>query len=332
MSPLSIIQGFGHIGMVHALGYPSPDRSHFESQSYYETGIPGNSLSDGWLNRYLHHTSGPGLIRGISIGSNIPQSVSGQVPVPVSSNFGQTSIGSDYLLDNAGQDAYEAKIRALNAQVPTPGNDGMYDTGSKIFQMIDNFSDRDLNNYVPANGANYPSTGLGNRIKHAAQMLKDESTFLGVEVVTIDQGGYDTHASQHNANNSATGSHANLLQDLSSSMLAFYNDMGTTRMQDIVFLVVSEFGRRAFQNDSSGTDHGTGSVAIMMTASSTGAIINSDGDWPTLANLYQGMDVPWATDYRDIYWEILSRHMGLDNTTIGNILPGHSYTPLGLIV
>jgi len=331
LSELIPIYQAGSLGLIHAVGYPNPDRSHFESQAYMETAVPGNSLMGGWLNRYLSETSGPGLIRGLSVGYNIPQSVTGSLAVPVSANFGTSDISVDYTLNSSEELAYEQKIRDLFAMAPSPGNMEVYGTGGKIFQMIDSFSDRNLNNYVPENGANYPSSSFGSRVKHAAQMLKDDSSFLGVEVITIDQGGFDTHANQLNpANPTATdGTHYGLLRDLSRSMRAFFGDMGT-RMNDVIFLVVSEFGRRAYQNLSNGTDHGTGGVALVMGHSVNGQVFNGGSNWPGLDNLYQG-DLNWATDFRDIYWEILSRHIGVDNATLNTIIPGHTYSPVGFL-
>lgn len=330
---LPIIQA-GHCSMIHAVGYPNPDRSHFESQAYFETAVPGNGLLSGWLNRYLANTAGPGFIRGISIGSNIPQSVTGSVPVPVSNNFGETSVETDRNLSNADQPNYLQKIDDLYSLTPSAGNAPIYDTGGKIFQMLSNFADRDLNNYVPENGAVYPSSRLGDRVMHAAQMLKDDN-FLGVEVVTIDQGGYDNHAGQIVNGNplDGEGQHARLLRELSESMAAFYTDMGPVRMNDVVFLVVSEFGRRAYENDSFGTDHGTGSVAMVMGPSVNGAIINGDANWPGLAtaDLYSEDDLDWVTDFRDIYADILVNHLGADASLLSSVIPGHTHTPVGFI-
>lgn len=330
LGPLHNVYNAGDLSFVHAVGYPSPDRSHFESQSFFETAVPGNALLDGWLNRYLSNTTGPGLIRGISIGYNIPQSVSGVIPVPVSGNFGNLNVDVDPDLNAAGDTAFRQMVSDAYDLTPSTGNDLVYNTGQKIFQMIDAFSTRNLNDYIPENGAQYPSTGLGNRVRHAAQMLKDDNSFLGVEVVTIDQGGYDTHSNQI-ASSRMAGNHANLLNDLASSMRAFYDDMGPTRMQDIIFLVVSEFGRRAYENDSSGTDHGTGSVSMIMGGGVNGQIINKDGDWPSLSGLYQGHDLNWATDFRDIYWEILDAHMGVPGSALQNIIPGHTFSSVGFM-
>jgi len=325
----------GDVSLIHAVGYPNPDRSHFESQAYYETAVPGNGLLNGWLNRYLSLTTGPGLIRGISIGSNIPQSVTGSVPVPVSDNFGRLDIGVDPYLEGPDADAYKLALRDLYQLPPTPGNQTIYDTGGKIFQMIENFSDRDWQapGFTPDNGAVYPNNSLGRKVMHAAQMLKDDTTFLGIEVVTIDQGGYDTHATQVNpANALATNQgQPRLLEELAQCMSAFYTDMGPTRMQDTLFLVLTEFGRRAYENDSLGTDHGTGALVMAMGPPLNGGYYNGDGDWPGLGSLYRGDDLMWVTDFRDIYWEILANHMGVDAPTLGNIIPGHAYSPVGFI-
>ena len=170
--------------------------------------------------------------------------------------------------------------------------------------MIDAFADRNLNNYIPENGAVYPNTTLGRQVSHAAQVLKDDVSFLGVELVTMDTGGYDTHANQLTAANPVNPNqgHASLLSNLALSMEAFNQDMGPTRMQDTMFLVVSEFG----------------------------SLINADADWPGLApGDLDGGNLDWATDFRDIYWEILSTHMGVDNTTLEMVIPGHTYSPVG---
>ncbi|MDJ0839822.1 MAG: DUF1501 domain-containing protein [Acidobacteriota bacterium] len=334
IQPLRGIIEAGDLTMVHAVGYPNPDGSHFESQAYLETGVPGVGLMDGWLNRFLQETTGPGLIRGISIGSNIPQSVTGSVPVPVSSNFGRAELEVDPDLGDTEADAYRQKLSEVLALPHPSSNDDVYNTGNRIFEMIDSFADRDRTNYVPDNGVTYPNSRLGDRVSHAAQMLKDDSSFLGVEVVTIDQGGYDNHSNQLNPaapTQEASSIHARLLRDMADCMRAFYDDMGPVRMQDTMFLVVSEFGRRAYQNDSNGTDHGVGSLVLAMGGTTTGNMVNEGANWPGLHNndlLYGNLD--WVTDFRDIYWEVLSGHMGVNNTTLNTILPGHIYTPVGL--
>lgn len=337
MSPLVPVFNAGNLAMIHAVGYPNPDRSHFESQAYFETAVPGNSLLSGWLNRYLANTAGPGLVRGISIGGNIPQAVTGVVPVPVSTNFGRLNVNVDRYMPSENQEPYRQVIRDLYALSATNGNAGVYDTGNTIFQMVDAFSTRDSTDYTPENGAVYPDTRLGDRVAHAAQMLKDDNQFLGVELVVIEQGGYDTHSGQIDTGaplDPASSQQPRLLNELSTAMAAFNQDMGAARMQDTLFLVITEFGRRAYQNDSFGTDHGTGSVAMLMGGNVNGGCYNGGANWPGLAesDLYRnGDDLMWATDFRDIYWEIMSGHFGLDNNTLDLVIPGHTYSSQNLL-
>jgi len=328
LAPLQSIHQNGHLSFVHCVGYPNPDRSHFESMAYMETAVPGNTLLQGWLNRYLQNTTGDGgLIRAISIGSTTPQSMMGHIPVPTSNNFGKMKIGDDTLPDGGTPPGeLQQLLDDMYQLTPTFGNQEIYDTGKTIFQMVQNFSDRDKDTYVPENGAVYPDTWTGGKIKHAAQMLKDTPSALNVEVASIDMDGYDTHAQQ-----GAADGHPALLTELAGSLGAFYTDMGSTRMNDVLVLVISEFGRRAYENDSAGTDHGTGGVAMVMNNNVAGTVHLGSG-WPGLeeGNLYGG-DLNWVNDFRDIYWEIMLQHMQVTTTELEQIIPGHSYTPLGIL-
>lgn len=337
LAPLvNIANTTGDVSFIHCVGYPNPDRSHFESESFYETAVPGNGLLDGWLNRYLQNTAGPGLVRGIAVGWNQMQSVLGPIPIPISTNFGEISIEDD---TGAGGSITQ-QLQNIYASTPTAGNTSVYQTGSQIFQMISSFANRDLSDYLDQgslvhieNGATYPNSSLGSRMMHVAQMFKDDTEFLGVEVATLDHGGFDTHSQQIGAGPAdANGNHYQILNNLASAMAAFYTDMGPTRMQDICVVAVSEFGRQVPENDSSGTDHGIGGVAIVMAPGVSTTSLGGGGTWPGLNNLIGNNDsLGWVHDYRDIYWEILTRHMGLDTPTTQAIVPGHIYTPLNFL-
>lgn len=336
LEPMQNLINAGQVTFLNAVGYPGPDRSHFESQAYYETGVPGNGLLDGWINRFLATTTGAAPIRGVAVGWTIPQAVRGTVNVPVSLNFGQTQIDIDGALSDPDDAAYRSALQQLINQTATPGNEIIYDTARNIYQMIDSFADRDLESYNPSNNADYPDTLFGSSIKHCAQMLKDDVSNLGIEIAVVDQAGYDTHANQITAGNPLSegeNQHATLLRELARGIQAFSDDMGAVRMADTLILVVSEFGRRAYQNDSFGSDHGTGGLAMVIGPSVNGQVYGGDGDWPGLAtaDLYQEDDLNWTTDFRDIYWEILARHMGVDNTALAQILPGHGYSALNFI-
>ncbi|PIE91575.1 MAG: hypothetical protein CR997_00350 [Acidobacteria bacterium] len=324
LAPLQPIHAAGHLSFIHCVGYPNPDRSHFESMAFLETAVPGNTLLQGWLNRYFQNTTGPGVIRGVCVGSTSPQSMMGDIPIPTSTNFGTMQVGDDTL---QGNDLPPGDLQNILEQIhdltSTSNNELLYDTGGAIFQMVESFSNRNLDEYVPDNNAEYPDTTLGRNVMHAAQMLKDTPTVLDIEVATIDMNGHDTHAQQVNK-------HEDLLADLASSMAAFYTDMGSLMSQTLV-LVITEFGRRAYENDSAGTDHGTGGVAMVMNHNVNGDVLMG-GAWPGLEeeNLYLGDDLNWVSDFRDIYWEIMATHLGVSSTALQNIIPEHSYSPLGI--
>ncbi len=323
LEALQPIHAAGHLSFVHCVGYPNSDRSHFQSMAYMETAVPGNGLLQGWLNRFFQNTTGSGLIRGVCIGSTSPQSMMGDIPIPTSTNFGTMQVGDDTLQgDTPPPGELQNILEQVHNMNPTANNGKLYETGEAIFQMVENFSNRNLDDYVPEHGAEYPDTSLGRRVMHAAQMLKDSPTVLDIEVATIDMNGHDTHAQQ-------PGRHEGLLSDLALSMAAFYTDMGSLMSQTLV-LVITEFGRRAYENDSEGTDHGTGSVAMVMNTNVTGDVVMG-GAWPGLEedNLYRG-DLNWASDFRDIYWEVMATHLGVDSAALETIIPGHSYSPLGI--
>jgi uncharacterized protein (DUF1501 family) len=328
MQPLQSIFNAGHLCYINCVGYPNPDRSHFESEAFFETATPGNTLLDGWLNRLLANTSGPGLIRGVCVGSQLPQSLLGGYSVPVSDNFGGILVEDDH--EGPGRDALE---EVLNLS-PTAGNEALYTCGQSIFQMVDNFSTRDLSTYTPENSANYYNSTIGTRLKHAAQMLKETPTELNIELAVVDTGGYDTHAQQVDPLNTAstTFGHGGLLLDLARGLKAFYTDMGPTRMADIALLVLSEFGRRAYQNDSAGTDHGTGGLAMVISHGINTRVIGGGASWPGLApgQLYEGDDLAWVYDFRDIYGEVLAQHLGLSSGVVNAVLNGYSPSPIGI--
>jgi uncharacterized protein (DUF1501 family) len=118
-----------------------------------------------------------------------------------------------------------------------------------------------------------------------------------------------------------------MLDDLAHSLAAFAQDLGSDFDRTVV-LVMTEFGRRVAQNGSLGTDHGRGSVMLAMGgAIAGGRILLRDDTWPGLApeNLESGIDLPVTTDFRNVFAELLTRHMGLADA--GPVFPNHTLDP-----
>jgi uncharacterized protein (DUF1501 family) len=143
---------------------------------------------------------------------------------------------------------------------------------------------------------------------------------VGLEVAFTDLGGWDTHANQGNSR----GQLANLLQQFSSGIAALYQDLGQ-RMDDVVILTMSEFGRTVRENGNRGTDHGHANAMFVMGNSVRGGKVY--GRWPGLKNdqLYEERDLALTTDFRDVFGEIAIRHLGNKNSN--SLFPGYSLSP-----
>jgi len=175
--------------------------------------------------------------------------------------------------------------------------------------------------YQPA--ATYPKNELARRLSEAARLIKAD---IGLEVIEIDYGGWDTHQNQ----GGILGNYGNLVQNLSDGLAAFHKDMGE-RMKDTLLLTISDFGRTAAENGTGGTDHGWANCMLALGAVSSKAPQPVIRKWPGLAKeqLHQGRDLLHTTDFRDVLGEVVGDHLG--NTALKTVLPGHEFKPVGLV-
>ena len=161
--------------------------------------------------------------------------------------------------------------------------------------------------------ANYPATPFANALRQTAQLIK---AGVGLEVVFTDVGGWDTHVNEGNQQ----GQLSNLLRNFSSAIAALYTDLGQ-RMDDVVVLTMSEFGRTARENGNRGTDHGHANAMFIVGNNVRGGKVY--GDWPGLKSdqLYEGRDLALTTDFRDVFGEVASKHLGATN--LNAVFPGY---------
>jgi uncharacterized protein (DUF1501 family) len=169
--------------------------------------------------------------------------------------------------------------------------------------------------YTPAAGANYPQGRLGQSLKDIARMIKAD---VGLEVAFTDIGGWDHHVNEIGVNASA-GPLANLLGEFGRALAAFHTDMGD-RMEDIVVVTMSEFGRTAKENGNRGTDHGHANLMFVMGGGVHGGKVH--GEWPGLApeQLYEQRDLAVTTDFRAVLGELVVKHLG--NNRLSAVFPG----------
>lgn len=313
----------GQARALHAVGYDLNTRSHFEEQDTWETGVIGNTISsDGWLNRHLSTSSGHGPVRAISVGDNLPRILRGNAPA-----FALHGI-ADLSLPSVAKDDDVAMRAALEHAYCTPrpehrsaAQDLLSETAHTTFDGIDIIKQTAAQPYQPA--ATYPKNEFSRRLQETARLIKAN---IGVEVIEIDYGGWDTHQNQ----GGAAGNYGNLVQTLSDGLAAFHKDLGE-RMKDTLVLTISDFGRTASENGTGGTDHGWANCMLALGGLAGKASTPVISKWPGLAKeqLHQGRDLLHTTDFRDVLGEVVANHLG--NHTLKTVLPNHSFKDVGLV-
>ncbi len=296
------------LAIVHAAGSPDNTRSHFDAQDYMESATPGlKSTSDGWLNRYLQTKADPekSLFRAVSFTQNTPRVLQGKAPTIAVANLGDFTIRAGSSSSNV-QGGFEA-IYATNH------SDSLAGTGRETFEAVNYLKKVNPAQYKPENGAQYPRNPFGNSLQQIAQLIK---AGVGLEVAFTDIGGWDTHVNEGNSR----GQLGNLLLNFSNAIAAFYQDLGQ-RMDDVVVLTMSEFGRTVRENGNRGTDHGHANAMFVLGNGVKGGKVY--GTWPGLKSdqLYEGRDLALTTDFRDVFGEVANRHLG--NGDLKRVFPGY---------
>jgi len=308
LAPLKPLWNSQRLAIVHAAGSPANTRSHFDAQDYMESATPDvKSTGDGWLNRYLQTKRDPqkNLIRAVSFTQTMPRVLQGKAQALAMSNL------SDFTI-RAGRSSASVQggFEAIYGQTV---NDLLVGTGKETFAAVNYLKEVNPAQYQPENGAQYPRTPFGNSLLQIAQLIKAE---VGLEIAFTDVGGWDTHVNE----GGARGQLGNLLGQFGSAIAALYLDLGK-RMDDVVILTMSEFGRTARENGNRGTDHGHANAMFVLGNAVRGGKVY--GQWPGLKSdqLYEGRDLALTTDFRDVFGEVASRHLG--NKNLQNVFPGY---------
>ncbi len=309
LKPFKPLWDSKQLAIVHASGSPDNSRSHFDAQDYMESATPGvKSTADGWLNRYLQSRKDPEetSFRAVSMTRTMPRVLMGRAPAVAMANLSEFSIRAGKSSANL-QNGFEAIYAQQNKDVLA----GM---GRETFEAVNYLKKANPAQYKPENGAVYPNNPFGNSLRQIAQLIKAD---VGLEIAFTDIGGWDTHVNQGNGR----GQLANLLGQFSSAIAALYQDLGQ-RMDDVVVLTMSEFGRTVRENGNRGTDHGHANAMFVLGNSVRGGKVY--GRWPGLKNdqLFEGRDLALTTDFREVFAEIATRHLGA--TKLNSVFPGYS--------
>jgi uncharacterized protein (DUF1501 family) len=312
LQPLKLLWDSRQLAIVHACGSPDSTRSHFDAQDYMETATPGvKSTTDGWLNRYLQarRLEDATPFRAVALTGQLPRMLQGSAPALAMNQIGQFGIRAGQATDMLGA-SFETEYAAAADQI-------LNGTGREAFSAIKMLKTTDPSKYQPENGADYPRGPFGQALRQIAQLTKAN---VGLEVAFADIGGWDTHVNQ----GAGQGQLAGRLDDLARSIAALARDLGD-RLEDTVILTMSEFGRAVNENGNRGTDHGHGNAMIVIGGGVRGGRVY--GKWPGLAveQRYDKRDLAVTTDFRDVFGEIVVRHLGV--TDPRPIFPGYSSSP-----
>jgi len=311
LAPLKPLWDSRRLAIVHAAGSPDNTRSHFDAQDYMESATPGRKgTADGWLNRYLQSKPDPerNVFRAVSMTQLTPRAMQGKAPSLAISNLADFTI-------RAGKSSASVQggFEEIYAQTV---NDMLGGTGKETFAAVNYLKQVNPAQYKPENGAQYPRTPFGSSLLQIAQLIKAD---VGLEVAFTDTPGlnWDTHVNEGNGR----GQLGNLLQQFSNAIAALYTDLGR-RMDDVVILTMSEFGRTARENGNRGTDHGHANAMFVIGNGVRGGKVY--GEWPGLKSeqLYEGRDLALTTDFRDVFGEVARRHLGTSD--LQTVFPGYA--------
>jgi uncharacterized protein (DUF1501 family) len=303
----------GELAILHQVGYPNPDRSHFRSMDIWHSGSSAREYwQTGWLGRYLDAQCA-GAAKGLCSATGV------EVDDTLS-----LALKGERVKGLAMQDAKKLYEAARNpyftawsaARGPVQGEeapvDYLYKTMAETLSSADYLYEQSRKKPTRAD---YPASGLGKSLQTVASLiLADTDT----RAYYLSLGSFDTHINQD-------GQQKRLFREMNDALAVFARDMKNNgKWNDVLVVTFSEFGRRVSQNASGGTDHGTANQMFFL-----GGSLRRQGllnELPDLGDLDDG-DLKFRVDFRQVYATLLDRWLGADARTI----LGTRFEPLDFI-
>ena len=307
----------GLVAVVNGVGYPNPNRSHFRSMEIWQTATDSEKYeTQGWVGKYhdLHPDDNPDPLCGVAINSELPLGMKGQRGLSVAFENPQTFRWT------AGQQGdTEERFRQINF-TDRPHDRNNVDPVHLIRAVTRNIiRSSDRVQQAARRGSDskveYPNNPLSRNLRTVAELIAGG---LPTNVYNVAYGGFDTHANQKNQ-------HQNLMSGFGDSVAAFQKDLKQRGLTErVVVICFSEFGRRAQENASGGTDHGTAGPMFLI-----GKAVKSGlhGVYPSLTELDGNKDLIHTVDFRAVYADVLRNWFLTDPAKVLR----HGYAPLDLI-
>jgi uncharacterized protein (DUF1501 family) len=290
--------------VVQGVGYPNPSQSHFRSMDIWQAASTAETLTEGWVGKALKSINNPAF-HVAAANEAAPLALTG-APIRVPSI---TSI-----------EDFQLKMTAASSADKKDQKSVIEDAAKKSSQsgLLDFVAKTALNTYASSEklqeiGKNYQAKAtypqgnpLANRLKLCAQLI---DSGIGARIFYVSIDGFDTHANQGGPN----GTHANLLTQVSGAITAFYKDLAARGHKDrLLVMTFSEFGRRAKENGSKGTDHGSGAPVLLVGGKVKAGIV---GEHPDLTKLEMG-NLKHSIDFRQVYAAVLDQWLGLKSKEV----------------
>jgi uncharacterized protein (DUF1501 family) len=305
----------GKLGIIQAVGYPQPNFSHFRATDIWMSATESNQvLTSGWGGRYLNYEY-PNFPDGYP-NSSMPDPLGIQIGSVTSLTFQGPAVNMGMSISNPT--SFYNLLNGVEDPAPnTPaGKELKYvrlvsKQTQKYATVIKSAADR-----VPVQGTYPVNNSLADQLKIVARLIKGG---LKTRMYMVSYGGFDNHSLQVNPADTTTGTHANLLRNVSDAIKAFQDDIKTLGVDDrVVGMTFSEFGRRIKSNSSGGTDHGAAAPMILFGKNVVPAVWGNSPALP--ANASVNDNIPMQYDFRSVYASLLENWLCVKNSDLQTIM------------
>lgn len=316
MSGLESVWGEGQMKIVHGVGYPQQNLSHFTSSDIWASAAPDTFEPTGWWGRYFEDLYPDYLINPPEVPPAIQIGSIGNLVFDGTENNYAFSVANPEQLANVAENGALHDVLDIPECVYGDKLLFMRATANTTFTYAGVINDAYL---ASNNQASYEDAELSNQLAICARMIKGG---LGTKVYMVTLNGFDTHANQ-------LQDQEVLHTDLSESIKHFYEDLGAIGMQnEVLCMTISEFGRRPYENGSNGTDHGAASPVMLFGAGLNGS--GFVGEHPDINEWDANDNLIPTNDFRDIYASVLTNWFCLDPSVVDTILLNQNTSTLDL--
>ena len=306
LGKLKALYDQGKVAVIQGVGYPNPNRSHFRSMDIWHSARPDSFERSGWLGRYVAacQCAQNNALPAISVGDQLNTLFWTETTlVPAVASIGAFAFMTDTKYKNDRTFQMQTLQNIYSQAGNWSPNEALIRRGTLQALAGSDELQKVASGYQST--VTYPqNNGLAAQLKLVGQVIAGN---LGTRLFSVSMGGFDTHANQKDTQ-------ARLLGQLGDAVDAFLQDLATMGKQDdVTIMTFSEFGRRAKQNGSAGTDHGTAEPMFVIGNGVYGGLY---GTYPSLGALDNNGDLQFSVDFRSVYAGMLRDVVGADPTPI----------------